>query len=402
MSDDVLVVQDRMTRVLSVDAPRRRARAEAGASLAAVDDALRSEGLALPSLGSIASQTVAGAIATATHGTGLAYGVLSTLVDEVTIVSGSGEVVRIARGENEAWLDGVRCHLGALGIITDVTLAVCEAFDLAVEERPASLDEVLGNLAHRVAADHYRFWYLPHADRVWEWRAVRTSIGQPRRTRPIERVITWTRERLVGYHAFELALAVAAREDRLVPLINRAYARAMFARPRTANGPSRALFNFDCLFKQHVDEWAIPIEHTARAVRALRERIATRGFRVHLPIEVRFVKGDDIWLSPCYGRDTCYVGVIAYMPYGRPTRHDAYFAEFEDVMASFGGRPHWAKRFGPGPATLQALYPRWRDFAALRAELDPSGVFANAYTDRVLGRVDAADQRGQCAPSISS
>jgi L-gulonolactone oxidase len=170
-----------------------------------------------------------------------------------------------------------------------------------------------------------------------------------------------------------------------VPHVNRAYARAMFSTPRSARGPSRALFNFDCLFKQHVDEWALPIERTADALLELRALIARRGHPAHLPIEVRFARGDGIWLSPCHGRDTAYVGVIAYMPFGRASEHRAFFVDYERLMARLGGRPHWAKRFGPDAAELGALYPRWRDFLELRARLDPSRVFANAYTDRVLG-----------------
>jgi L-gulonolactone oxidase len=393
MSDDVMVTLERLDRIVSLDRPARRVTVEGGATLAAIDDALLGAGLALPNLGSISAQTIAGAIATATHGTGLEHGTLSTLVEGVTLVSGEGEIVRIAPGSNERWLDGVRCHLGALGIVTEVTLAVSDAFDLAVEERPATLEDTLANLDERTRADHYRFWYLPHVDRTWEWTAARTAPGAERTPGRRERARSWLRERLMGHHALEASLYVASFEDRLVPFVNRAYARAMFSRPRASRGRSRAMFNFDCLFKQHVDEWAIPIDRTGEALRAIRALIAERGFRVHLPIEVRFAKADSIWLSPCHGRDSAYIGVIAYMPYGRSTPHREYFEAFEALMMRLGGRPHWAKRFGPVAATLRERYPRWDAFMALRAELDPSGTFSNGYTDRVLGRAGDGETR---------
>lgn len=404
MSDDVLISLSQLDRVVAIDRAARQVRVQAGATLAAVDEALRGEGLALPNLGSIAAQTVGGAVATATHGTGASHGTLSSLVEGATLVDGRGEVVRIDAGANAGWLDGVRCHLGALGLVAELTLRVTEAFDLVVEERPARFEDVLGALSDRVRREHYRFWYLPHADRVWEWSATRVPPGPSLRENRASRARTWARERLVGYHAFELALYLASHQEALVPLVNRAYARAMFSRPRSARGPSRAMFTFDCLFRQHVDEWAIPIERAAEALSRVRDLIEVRGFRAHLPIEVRFVRAETAWLSPAHARDTCYVGAIAYMPYGRAAEHSEYFEAFEDLMASFGGRPHWAKRFGPGVEALRPLYPRFSDFARARAALDPEGIFTNAYTRRVLGPVEASrttEGRAACEPLTS-
>jgi L-gulonolactone oxidase len=204
----------------------------------------------------------------------------------------------------------------------------------------------------------------------------------------IQRARTWIRESVVGHRAFELALYAGTHEPRIVPALNRVYTRAMFSRPRVAAGPSHAMFTVDYgVFrpKAHTSEWAIPLAHTAEALRRLRALIAKRGFHVHVPIEVRFVNRDNVWLSPCYGRDSCYIGVMAYMPYGRAPGHEAFFEAFNALMLELDGRPHWAKRFSPEAATLRTRYPRWADFAALRQMLDPGSVFANTYTERVLG-----------------
>jgi L-gulonolactone oxidase len=390
LSDDTLVVLDGMAAILAIDASVRRITFQGGATLAQIDKALREGGLALPCLGSIAAQTIAGAVATATHGTGIGHGTLSSLVEEATLVTGTGELLRISRNENENWLDGIRCHLGALGVIVELTLSVCDAFNLEIEERPGDLDSVLANLSDLLQSDYYRFWYLPHADRVWEWRANRVQPQPPDTPSAMARAHMWIRERAVGYRAFEFALYAATYEPRLISYVNRAYTRAIFSRPRSSSGPSHEMFTVDYgVFKQkaHTNEWAIPIERTAEALHSLRTLIATRGFRVHLPIEVRFVKGDGVWLSPCYGRDSCYIGVMAYMPYGRDTEYAPFFEAFEAVMLKLGGRPHWAKHFGPQAEALRARYPRWAEFLALRAKLDPDGVFENAYTQRVLGPI---------------
>ena len=101
------------------------------------------------------------------------------------------------------------------------------------------------------------------------------------------------------------------------------------------------------------------------------------------PIEVRFVAADDSLLSPSHGRDTTYVAVHQ----DRKLDWETYFRGVEAIARELGGRPHWGKRHFMTAADLGPLYPRWEDFLAARAQLDPGGTFANRYTDRVLGRV---------------
>jgi L-gulonolactone oxidase len=132
-------------------------------------------------------------------------------------------------------------------------------------------------------------------------------------------------------------------------------------------------------------EWAVPAAQAAEAVRAVRELVQRRGFFAHAPVEVRFAPANDAWLSMAHGRDTCYIGVISYRPFGREVVHEPYFREVDRAMADFGGRPHWAKVHYRDEATLSSLYPRWADFADLRGKLDPTGLFLNAELRRLMG-----------------
>jgi L-gulonolactone oxidase len=387
MSDQDLLIIDGMNRIIAVNAASGRVLVEAGARLCDITEAVAPHGLAFPVLGSISEQSIAGAIATATHGTGIGVGCLSSLVEEIEMVTPDGEIMRLSADRNANIFDALRCGLGTIGVITKLTLKLVPAFDLEVVEQEAPLETILSQLPERLKLDHYRFWYLPHADRAWEWKATRTqpSSGQlpPRRS-----LAAWLRNRVLGGHVYEAMLYLCSFVPALLPAINRCYCNIFLRKPRSSRDRSDRQFNFDCLFKQHVNEWAIPVERTAEALRGLRGLIADRGFRVHLPIEVRFVKGDDVWLSPSYGRDSCYIGIIAYIPFGRKTtNHDAYFAAFEALMAGLDGRPHWAKRFGPGADWLSQRYPRWSDFQRIRRQLDPDARLTNSYTDRVLGPV---------------
>jgi hypothetical protein len=121
----------------------------------------------------------------------------------------------------------------------------------------------------------------------------------------------------------------------------------------------------------------------------LKAVIREKGFNVHYPVEVRFVKGDDIWCSPAYGRDTAYIGIIMFKPYGFSVPFRQYFDEFEKVMARLGGRPHWAKDFRFTAGDMQAAYPMWGDFQKLTHLLDPKGTFSNEWSDRVIRGKDA-------------
>jgi L-gulonolactone oxidase len=130
-------------------------------------------------------------------------------------------------------------------------------------------------------------------------------------------------------------------------------------------------------------EYAIPRKSAAEAVRAV--RAIGSHHSVPCPLEVRFVAPDDALLSPSGGRETCYIAVHQFerMPW------EDYFREVEQLLISYGGRPHWGKRHFRTAADLKPHYPEWETFQAVRARLDPHGVFTNPYVERVLGPVAA-------------
>jgi L-gulonolactone oxidase len=128
-------------------------------------------------------------------------------------------------------------------------------------------------------------------------------------------------------------------------------------------------------------EYAIPREHGAEAVRRVFDLVERRRLPILFPLEVRFSAADDAFLSPSAGRDSCYIAVHQY----RGMEFETYFRGVEAIMREYGGRPHWGKRHYRSAAELSALYPDWDRFRAVRDRLDPGRVFANDYTERVLG-----------------
>jgi FAD-linked oxidoreductase len=369
-----------MDRVLDVDRAGGRVRVEAGIAIHALNRRLAVEGLALENLGDVDRQSIAGAIATATHGTGARLRNISSQVEALELVTGDGRVVEIDGSDPEA-LCAARVGLGALGIVTAVTLRCVPAFTLEGVDAPAPLDEVLATLDERVAAnDHFELYFFPYADRA----LTRTNNRVDRPPSPRSRVRAWLDDVLLANHVFHAFCLAGRLMPRRIPTINRAVTRLIGTTHRVE--PSYEIFASPRLVRFTEMEYAVPRARIVEAVQGVRELIERHRFAVPFPVEVRFVAPDDSFLSTAHGRDTAYVAVHMF----RGMAYEPYFRAVEELMDGLEGRPHWGKRHFQTAETLRPRYPEWDAFQAVRARLDPEGRFANAYVDRVLGRLPAA------------
>jgi sugar-1,4-lactone oxidase-like protein len=375
-----LVRLDRYDRVVSVDAEAMRVTVQAGVRLGDLNDHLAGHGLALTNLGSIADQTLAGAISTGTHGTGLRYGAIDQQVVAMTLVTAGGELLTLnARRESDVLL-AARVGLGSLGIISTLTVQCVPSFDMAVSTECVSFDDALAGLDSLVTADHSRLWWFPNTDAIQVWRARRVGgdegagrVGKP----PTERTSSGT--------VHELGLWATSFVPALTPVLNRRLQRHFYSGSGEARGRSDHLLTFPITMRQRVLEFGIPIEHASAALRRLRDAITRNGLTAHSPVEVRFAPANDAWLSMAFGRDTCYIGVIVYRPFGRSIAHERYFRATDALMTEFGGRPHWGKVHFHDAAALRRLYPEWDRFQALRRRLDPKGMFLNRHLAGLFG-----------------
>ncbi len=384
MSEEHLLVVRGLNQVREIDRERCEVVAEAGISLGELAAALARERLALPNLSSILRQSLGGAAATGTHGTGLRWGSLSSWIEGFEMVAVDGMLVRADRSAHaDLWSVG-RLGLGALGVQTAFRLKVVPEFDLRVEEGPVSLETAM-QAEWYGGADHARVWYLPHVGHAWGWRAWRVPAERRRTEKHGSEIGRWWKDRVLGYHGFQAGLWLAGVFPAMLPAVNRAYSGVFLKDPRASVGGSVAQFTFDCLFHQRVAEWAVPLEVAEDAVTAVRELGERGGFQAHLPVEIRFTAGDDIALSPTFGGARCWIGIVSYIPWGRELYWRPWFEAFEARMLAFGGRPHWAKEFAIGPERLKAMYPEWAEFQAVRDEYDPNRRLKNRYTERVLG-----------------
>jgi FAD-linked oxidoreductase len=371
-TDGHLLSLRRMARVLDADPASGLVRVQAGIRLRELAEELARRGLALENQGDIDAQSLAGALATATHGTGARFGNLSSRVAAMRLVTGTGEVVELDGGDE---LRAARVGLGALGIVTEVTLRCVPAFTLERVDEPRPLDAVLAELDALVDGhDHFELWAFPYADRVMVRRCTRGDRAPEPRDDRAARI----KDRLEN-EGMTLAGRLAARVPRAVPRLNRALT-ALVSRDVLVDRSHRVFASRrDVRFTEM--EYAVPREHARAAIEGVLGLVARRRLPIAFPIEVRFVAADDALLSPAAGRDTCYVAVHQHVG----QEFETYFRAVEELMDGFGGRPHWGKRHYQTAATLRERYPAWDAFAAVRDRLDPERRFANAYVRRVLG-----------------
>ncbi|KAJ3417200.1 hypothetical protein HDV05_006406 [Chytridiales sp. JEL 0842] len=376
---DILLNLDPLNRVLHIDKENAIVTAQGGIKMHQLNKVLEENGLAMPNLGSISDQSLAGLISTGTHGTGMNFGIVATIVQSLTIITSTLKRKVLSRddADPQPFLHAL-CSLGCLGVIVDVTLKVEKAFNLKFEQRPLLFNEMMEKWEEEVnSAEHTRFWWFPHTEDCIVWKASRVEdkVNPPPKS-PLKTL-------LLGVKAYELSLYASSFVPSLLPTITKRHYDRFFSKEVKGIDKSVEVFNFDCLFKQYVTEWAIDWKDAPKALARLKKFIEeTPGIVAHSPVEIRFVKGDNIPLSPAYQRDTCYIGIIMYRPYGKTIPHSHFWNAYESIMKSYKGRPHWAKAHTMTPEDLKAVYPLFEDFQKLRSEWDPSGTFVNEYIRR--------------------
>ena len=379
LTDGVMVRLDRLDRILELDTDAGLVKVEAGIVLAELNRRLDALGLAFENLGDIDHQTLGGAIATGTHGTGTRYPSISAQVEAIELVLADGSFVEFSATDDPQALACARIGLGALGVVYAVTIRTVPAFTLDRRDRPRSLEETLARLDElNDANDHFEFYVFPHTELAL-CRETHRTTDPPRPDSPLT---TFAREVVlenwVGGMFARAARQLPSRAAPLARLASRGVGRS-----RKVDRSFR-VFASDRRIRFTEMEYAIPRERAAEAVRRVLAIAARPEQGVVFPIEARFVSADDLALSTSHGRDTAYVAV--HQDPGLDWR--SYFRQVEQVMDSLEGRPHWGKRHFQTAETLAGRYPRWAEFQRLRARLDPAGRFANQYTDRVLGAVN--------------
>jgi FAD/FMN-containing dehydrogenase len=344
---DVLLDTSAMRGVIEVDTERLTVTARPKTTIGDFGDPLWEHGLALANQGDIDTQAIAGAIATATHGSGLRQPNFSAALAGARIVDGMGNAVVVSTEENPDVLPALQTSIGLLGIMTEVTLSVVPAYDLHARVDIMRYDEVMESFeADLEEYRHFGLFWMPTdaSAELYNLHDAGADDCVVKRYREVE---------------------VGTRIDDLPP--NERIDRSYRIYPMV----------YDPNF--HEVEYFLPIEQSREIMDRMRKLMLDWLPMSIYPLEIRVVAADEAWMSPNYQRDNLVVSIS-----GEPgSDYWPYLRACDDLFAEYGGRPHWGKIHFMTPERVAGLFPRHDDFVEMRRRFDPKGTFLNPHL-RVL------------------
>ncbi len=329
-NDDVILDLQALSGLVSVDRSEQTAWVGAGTRIFALGPALHTHHLALTNQGDIDQQTIAGATATGTHGTGIYLKNLTAAVVGARIVLADGSVQVWDEFNDAALWRASRLHLGAFGVVTQLKLQLREAYRLSESSTTLNLDETLNRFPDAAANHrHAEYFWQPTTDEANLKTIDVTNAVAEYPLRPEGQRTAWSYEVLPNH------------------------------RPH-----------------KHTEmEYSVPAEHGTACMRDIAEQLRKRFTDVRWPVEYRTLARDDVWLSTAYERDTVTISVH------EDVREDEreYYQACEEIFLHYDGRPHWGKVHYLSGQTLAERHPAWDDWWRVRDSLDPGGLFLNAY-----------------------
>lgn len=222
------------------------------------------------------------------HGSGLKYGVISSYVTELDLLTSSGDLIKCTKNDNSELLHSALCGLGALGIILNVTLQVEKLFYVHSFKQVITLDEIIDDVHDYLESDYPKFYWFPHTNNVIVNNCNRVYNAKPTKLTILERLTNWIINYGIGYYCLEFAYYAASYVPQLIPLINRTFFKIVYSKQDESVDVSYKSFKLECLFKQYVNEYSIPIESTSLALLQLRRFFETnKDVFIHFPIEIR-------------------------------------------------------------------------------------------------------------------
>jgi len=349
----LLLSLQHLSGVIDTDVARRRARMWAGTPISALGDPLWESGLALSNQGDIDKQTIAGAIATGTHGSGTGLQSFSGAVRSMRLVNGLGEIVEITEDEPDV-LRAAQVSLGTLGVVIDVELEVSAAYHLQERITYPHVDELVERWdvnpdSHR----HFSFLWCPTDDAA-ELFELPTPAGESM----VDRAYTKMYDEVRIDEPDGIVTTAGSRVDRSYRIYPDGFGR---------------IFN--------ELEYFVPAAVGRDAFVAVRDFIQAKYPEQIFPIEVRWVAADEGFLSPQFQRDTCVITITVEAG----TDYWQYLRDVDGVLDPFDPRPHWGKLNFMTRERMERLYPELDTFIAIRRRFDPNGVFLNDHLRPLVG-----------------
>ncbi len=373
-TDQILLSLQMLEGIENINEAEHTVTVFAGTKLKDLAEALATSGYAVENFGDSNELTIAGALSSGTHGTGVQFGILSTVVVTIWIITAEGKLVECSEDKNEDLFRAAQLSLGLLGIIIKITLRIVPMYRLHLLTYQMDFDQCITEIENlRVENRNFGFLWFPYTKTVQVrtmnesteekseeniWRNLKTSAFETWLFSLLSTICTWFPK---------LCKSIGNFSAKTIPSIEKI-------------DDSHKIFFARRSVRFHEMEYFVPIEHFEAVVREIEETIEREQFNVHFPLEYRFVKGDEIWLSPAYQQDSVAIAVHMYsrMPY------EEYFRAIEAIFHKYNGRPHWGKWHTLTKERAERLFPKIKDFKKLRSALDPYDTFLNPYLQKLF------------------
>ena len=367
-TSDSFLHLDNMQGLIEVDSEKKLVKAKAGTKLFLFCDEAYKHNLALPNQGDINHQSVAGALSTGTHGTGITLQSMANQLQGLTLVTGKGEKLTIDEAKNADMMKALSVSLGSAGLITEATVKMIPAYKLKVETFSEDMRTSLLKYKKRLEENrHLEMFYFP----VGDWSMVKLMNQTKEETSPhskFQKVSDLVLENWV-FEGLNILAKSTNTYDQLDKVMRKFVDQKVFVNWSHLAFPTERTVRFMEM------EYNLPVEKFEEVLEELKASIKKYKFKTLFPIEIRFVKGDDLWLSPAYQRDSVYFAVHTYIK----ENYRPYFEEMQRIFKRHGGRPHWGKWHNLKHHDFEAVYPKFHEFIKLRTELDPQGVWLNDH-----------------------
>lgn len=339
--------------------------------LASVGEVLWQNGLSLQNMPDINVQTFGGSIATSTHGTGINYGSMSSTVKNMVFINGLGEEISCSKDNNSEIFNAARTNLGTLGAVTSLRIQAEDKYYLKETSWMMDLEEGLAKTEQlRDEHRHFELYALPHADYI---------LGITLDKIEQKDLLKNTANTTDAYETFKTMSKVIDTLPYLRSFILNTGASTVEKEERT--GRNYEVFGNIRDIRFNEMEYSIPAEHGVACLREILATIKRLDIDVIFPMEYRYIKADDIWLSPFYQRDSCAISCHNF----HDKDYKKYFAAIEPIFWKYDGRPHWGKIHTLTAKEQRARYPMFAQFLKIRKEMDPKNIFTNEHINIVLG-----------------
>jgi FAD-linked oxidoreductase len=370
-TEGTLLSLDRLSGLVGHDAGGLTATVRAGTKLSALGPALAAIGQEMPNLPDINKQTLAGALATATHGTGKGFSAIHGDVTALRLVTPAGKIIECNRDQRPELFHAARVGLGVFGVLSEVTLKNQALRRIRKTVSLVDTEEVLGQWP-ALASKHRNaeFLVLPFTGK--SALVIHDETDEPVRPRgpdgDADTLMSLKSLRDVFEFAPGLRKQIAGKLLADIP-------------PEVAIDEGWKLLSNERPVRFKEMEYHVPIEAQVEALREVIRRIESHATDVFFPIEARIIAPDDAWLSPFYQRESGSIAVHAWYK----EDHAWMFEQIEPVLREAGGRPHWGKLHSLGAADLAKLYPMFAEAQAVRRGLDPEGRMLNPFLKKLFG-----------------